>query len=182
MLKTCARAIAPFISELIRICFEFGVYPDLLKNAKVIPLYKSGCCKDLNNYRPISLLVSISKVFERMMQRRSYSELQNYNLLYDKQFVVRRKHYTIVALAELTEFVRVGSKETYNISVFLDLKKAFYTSDHSISPGKLEAHGVGGMANKLFEGYITNRNQFAEVYGQSSDWANITTEFPRGSV
>ena len=73
VLKSCARAIAPFIAELTNISFESGMYPDMLKNAKVKPLYKSGCCKDLNNYTPISLLVSISKFYERVMQRRLYN-------------------------------------------------------------------------------------------------------------
>ena len=73
VLKSCAPAIAPFIEELINTFFEFGVYPDVLKNAKVTPLYKSGCCKDLINYRHVFLLVSISKNYKRVMQRRLYS-------------------------------------------------------------------------------------------------------------
>ena len=126
VLKSCARAIALFIAELIKKFFESGVYPDMLKNAKVIPLYKSGCCKDLNNCRPISLLVCISKIYERVMQRRLYNYLEKY-LLYVKQLGFRKKHCTIDPLAELTEIIRMSSKETHNISVFLDLKKAFDT-------------------------------------------------------
>ena len=154
----------------------------MLKNAKVVPLYKSECCKDLINYRPISLLVSISKIYERVMQRRLYSYLGIYNLLYDKQFGFRKKHCTIDALAELSEIIRMGSKETHNISVFLDLKKAFDTLDHSILLDKLEAHGVRGIANKWFESYLSNRMQFVEGNGQVSDWANVTTGVLQGST
>ena len=181
VLKFCARAIAPFIAELINISFESGVYPDMLKTSKVIPLYKSGCCKNPNNYRPVSLLVSIIKIYERVMQRRLYNYLEKYNLLYDKQFAFRKKHCTIGTPAELTGIIHMSSKETHNISGFLDLKKAFDTLDHSILLNKLEAHGVRGIANKWFESYLSNRMQFVEVDGQASDWANITTGVPQGS-
>ena len=141
----------------------------MLKNAKDVPLYEPGCCKDLNNYIPISLLVPISTNFERAMQRLLYSYFEKYNLLHKKQFGVRKKHYTIDAPSEVTEIVRMGSRETYIISVFLDLKRAFHTPDHWILPDKLQAHGVRGIANEWFESYLLNRKQFVEVNGQASD-------------
>ena len=174
--------MAPFIPESNKISSESGVFPDMLKNAQDIPLYKSGCCKDLNNYIPISLLVSLCQIYERMMQRRLYSCLEKYNLLYDKQLGFRKKHCTIDSLAELTEIFCMGCNETYNISVFLDLKKAFDTPDHSILIDKLEAHEVRGISNNWYKSYLLNRKQFVEVHGQSSHWANITTGFPQGSV
>ena len=116
------------------------------------------------------------------MQRRLYNYLENYNLLYAKQFSFLKKHCTIDALAELTKIIRMGSKETHNISVFLDLKKAFDTLDHSILLGKLEAHGVRGIANTWFESYLLNGMQFVEVNGQAFGWANITTGVLQGSV
>ena len=76
----------------------------------------------------------------------------------------------------------MGFKETHNISVFLDLKKAFDTLDHSILLDELEAHGVRGIANKWFESYLLIRMQFVEVNGQASDSANMTTGVPQGSV
>ena len=79
VLKTCARAIAPFISELINNSSASKLHADMLKNAIVKPLYKSGCYKDLNNYRPISLSkISefIIKIIERVTQRRWYSYLE----------------------------------------------------------------------------------------------------------
>ena len=110
VVKSCARANNLFLAELINIFFESGVYPDISKNAKVIPLYKSGCCNDLDNYRPISPLVSISKIYERLMRRRFYNYLEKHNLLYDKPFGFRKKQCTIDALAELTELVRMALK------------------------------------------------------------------------
>ena len=103
-------------------------------------------------------------------------------MLYDKHFGFRKKHCIIDALAVLTEFFRMGSKWTHNISVFLDLKKAFDTLVHSILLDKLEAHGVRGTPNKWFESFLSNKMQFVEVNGQTSDWANITTGVTRGSV
>ena len=166
----------------LNIYFESGVFPDMLQNAKVIPLYKCGCCKDLNNYRPISLLVFISKTYERVMQKRLHNYLEKNKLLNDKQLGFCKKHCTIDALAELTEYIRMRPKETCNISVFLDLKKAFDTLDHSILLEEIMAHGVRGIANKWFQSYLLNRKQFVEVNGQSSHWANITTGVPQGCL
>ena len=76
----------------------------------------------------------------------------------------------------------MGSKETYSINVFLDLKKGFDSLYHSILLDKLEAHGVRGIANKWFESDLSHRVQFVEVNGQAFDWANITTGVPEGCV
>ena len=121
----------------------------MLKNANVIPLHKSGYCKGFNNYRHISPLVSISKVIERVMQRRLYSYLKKFILLYDKQFGFRKKHYTIDAMTELKEFIRRGSKETYNITVILHLEKTCDIKDYAILLDNLKAPWVGGNATKL---------------------------------
>ena len=75
VLKSCARAIVPFITELINISFEFGVYPHML-NSEDITFYIFGCCKNLNNYRLIFLLVSFSKIYERLMPTRLYIYLE----------------------------------------------------------------------------------------------------------
>ena len=86
------------------------------------------------------------------------------------------------ALAELAEINRMGFKKTYNVSVLLDIKKALDTLDHSILINKTEAHGVRGIANKKFESYLANRNQYMEFSGQGSGWANITTRVLQGSL
>ena len=116
------------------------------------------------------------------MQRRLYSYLEKFYLLYEKQFGFRKKHCIIDALAELAEKNRMGCKETHSISVFLDLRKTFDILDHSIILDKLDARGVRGIANKWFESSLLSRKQFVEVNGQASDWANITTGVPQGSV
>ena len=115
------------------------------------------------------------------MQRRLYSCLDNYNLLYDKQIGFCKKHCTIYAQAEPTEVIRMGSKDTHNISVFLNFKKAFNTLENSTLPDTLEVLGVRVIENKWFESFLLNRMQFAEVNGQASDWPNITKEGPPGS-
>ena len=102
------------------------------------------------------------------MQRRLYSYLEKYILPYVKQFGFRKKHFTINAMAELREIIRMASEKTHNISVFLDLKNAFDTLDHSVLLDKLEAHGVGGVANKRFERYLLNRLKFVVSNCQAS--------------
>ena len=76
----------------------------------------------------------------------------------------------------------VWAPKRHNISVFLDLKKAFDTLEYSILLDKSEAHSIRGIANKWFESYLTNRKQFVEVNGHASDWASITTGVPQCPV
>ena len=106
------------------------------------------------------------------MQRPLYNYLEKNNLLYDKQFVFRKKHCTIDALVELTESIRMGSEGTHNISVFVGPKKAFDTLNHSILLDELEAHGIRRNVNKWFESYLSNRLQFVEVNSRLGKYNN----------
>ena len=105
-----------------------GVFPDDLKIAKVIPLYKSGDSSLFTNYRPISLLPASSKVFERLIYNRLHSFLEKYNILFTSQYGFRKQSSTEYATLELIDsVVNALNDKHYALAVFIDLSKAFDT-------------------------------------------------------
>ena len=123
IIKTASTIIAPYLTYLINKSMNQGVFPDKLKKAKVIPLFKERSKTDVNNYRPISLLTIWSKIFERVIYNRMYHFMERFSLLYNKQIGFRAKHSTIDALVDLTGNIRSRSCKKV-IGFFLDLKKA----------------------------------------------------------
>jgi potassium voltage-gated channel Eag-related subfamily H protein 8 len=77
---------------------DTGVFPDALKKASVVPIYKAGDKSIFTNYRPISILPAFSKVFEKVITNRLDSFLSKYNILFDKQFGFRKNHSTAMAI------------------------------------------------------------------------------------
>ena len=115
--KTAGSVITKYLTSLINVSFYEGSFPSELKKAKVFPLFKSGSRVEENNYRPISLLNVLSKIYERSMFTRVYQYMEGFNLFYFKRFGFRKKYSTIDALAELTERIRSSKSET--VSFFL---------------------------------------------------------------
>ena len=133
---------------------SLGIFPNQLKIAKVVPVYKSGSPEDLRNYRPISLLSTISKIFERVILNRLISFLEKNNLIIATQFGFRHKHSTIHLMIDLiTESYQIDDK-LFSTLIFLDIKKAFDSVCHIKLIKKLEYYGIRGVADKLLESYI----------------------------
>ena len=119
-----------------------GIFPDDLKSARVAPIFKSGERSDANNYRPISVLSVIAKVFEKIVFKQFYEYLSDNNLLSQNQSGFRPRHSTLTALHKDTMFwLNNMDKGNLNIAVFVDLKKAFDTVDHTILLNKLLYYG-----------------------------------------
>jgi retron-type reverse transcriptase len=160
-----------------------GMFPDKLKIARIIPLYKKGDIHDFGNYRPISLLPSVSKVFEKTAFIQLCTYFTTNNLFYDRQYGFRIMHSTELAALELTDVIISNmDKGKIPISIFLDLSKAFDTLDHSILLRKLQFYGITGTPLLWFENYLTNRYQFVDYNGVQSDLLPITTGVPQGSI
>ena len=183
VVKSCSESLAPILTELINNSFKTGIFPEDLKRAKVFPLYNGDSKADLNNYRPISLLIVFSKNFERIMYNRIYRYVEHFQLLNSKQFGFRKKHSTIDAIAELTERLRENYKSrTVTSTVFLDLKKAFDTIDHGILGKKLTRYGICGNARNWILSFVTGRSQRTVCNGFSWDWRELNYGVPQGSV
>ena len=170
--------------ELINLSFATGVYPDNLKIAKVIPVFKNkGDRLTLSNYRPISLLSNINKNFEKLVHSRLYTFLDLHNCIYELQFGFRTKHSTNHALLSLTEMIRDAlDNGKFACGIFIDLQKAFDTVDHKVLLKKLEYYGIRGISNDWFKSYLTNRQQFVSINGYNSSKQPMVYGVPQGSV
>ena len=176
--------VAKPLADIINLSFEKGTYINMLKISKVIPIFKDkGSDLDHTNFRPISLLSNINKIVEKIMHERLYTFLEKYKCIYEFQFGFRKGHSTTHALLDLTEEIRQHiDSNKFAIGVFIDLQKAFDTVDHHILLKKLHHYGVRGIANKWFESYLSNRQQFVTINGENSSLKPMQYGVPQGSV
>ena len=163
-MKQLNDIIASPLAELINKSFQSGIFPDIFKIAKVIPIFKSESRVLCNNYRPISLLSNISKLIEKLMHRQVYSFLEQQNCFYNAQFGFRLSLSTNNALMSITENIQSQlDQNKFWAGVFVDLKKAFDTVDHEILLKKLSHYGIRGIANEWFCSYLTKRKQYVII-------------------
>ena len=183
LLKFCEPVISPILTILINRCMSYGYFPEQLKVAKIVPIYKEGDRDSFSNYRPISLLSPISKIFERIIYSRIYSYIEKFHLLNDNQFGFRKKRKTVDALACVMEQIKKALNAKHSsCCVFLDVKKAFDTLDHGILLQKLEFLGFRGPVLDLFTSYLTKRSQYTSIRGVTSQLQLMKCGVPQGSV
>ena len=164
--------------------FRAGVFPTALKIAKVIPVYKNkGSPLSCSNYRPISLLSNIDKIFEKIIYKRLHNFLLENNILSPRQFGLRKSHSTSHAVLsivqKITDALEAGK---FAYAIFIDLEKAFDTVDHSILLDKLQHYGIRGSPLNLLKSYLSGRSQFVSVSGVNSPTSLIKHGVPQGSV
>ena len=162
LLKSFKHFFSNWLSKLVNLCFETGIFPDLLKLAKVQPLHKKESKLNFLNYRPISLLSVFSKIYEKLMYTRIYSYLDKKNLIYSKQFGFRSKYSTNHAIISITEHIRnLLDNGQYVCGIFVDLEKAFDTVNHQLLCEKLEFYGLRGKCNQLIKSYLGETTDFS---------------------
>ena len=183
VLKIFKRMLSPTFAILFNNCVSAGIFPDALKIARVIPLYKSGEKSDISNYRLISLLPIVSKIFEKLIHTRINSFLEKHEIIYHKQYGFRKRHSTIHALNTAMSQVlhSLNNKKTV-IGIFLDFSKAFDTVKHSILLDKLEHYGLRGKVHDLLKDYLRNRKQCVINSDIESELLDINDGVPQGSV
>lgn len=183
LFKLLHRDISTPISFLVNLSFQTGKFPSLLKISKVIPIFKRGSSLEVFNYRPISLLSNIEKIFEKLMYSRLISFIDNHNIIFSRQFGFRKSHSTIHAVLDIVERIRKClDKGDIACGIFVDLQKAFDTVDHSILLCKLKHYGIRGVALNWFQSYLSSRFQFTSVRNSDSELKSITHGVPQGSV
>ena len=183
ILKLTSKIISQPITTVINSSFSTGIFPDLFKTAKIIPVYKKGSKTEITNYRPISLLSNVSKIFEKVMHSRLYSFLDKFKCLYDLQFGFRNKHSTSHTLIDITETIRKAlDTNKFACGIFVDLQKAFDTVNHEILLSKLYYYGVRGLPLEWFRSYLEGRTQFVNINGSNSSSRIVTSGVPQGSI
>ena len=184
ILKKLKSKISVPLSCLFNLSFETGIFPEILKYAKIIPVHKlKGSILDIQNYRPISLLSNIDKLFEKIMHSRVTSFLETYQCIYPLQFGFRKKHSTTHALINIIELIKPALDQSkFACGIFVDFSKAFDTVDHNILLQKLSHYGIRGLSNKWFESYLTGRKQFVSIDNIDSQLKDVIYGVPQGSV
>ena len=171
------------LTHLINSSINKGIFPDELKIAKVIPIFKSGNKELIENYRPISILSVFTKVFEKVMYKHLINFVDKNNILYKYQFGFRRQHSTNHAVITLVEKITNAlDKGKIVVGCFLDLKKAFDTVNHRILISKLRKYGIRGHILQWFESYLKNRKQFVQIKNFKSQIKSPTCGVPQGSI
>jgi exonuclease III len=183
LLKNVINVITVPITHIFSRSLITGTVPDQLKIAKVTPIHKSGDPSDVDNYRPISLLCTFSKILEKIMANRLVTYLEDNQILNKFQFGFRKAHSTSHPMVHLLNKLAdsLNSKK-FSAVIYCDLKKAFDTCDHQILLKKLQKIGVNNIELKWFESYLYNRKQFVQIGDIKSCLLNIEKGVPQGSI
>lgn len=173
------------LTYILNLTRKQGIFPDSLKIAKVIPVFKQGPRSSCGNYGPIcmSFLSALSKIFERCILNQLKFYCLTENILASNQYGFRSGYNTTVCLVDLIdEVAKAFDEEKYAVSIFLDLSKAFDTVNHSILSYKLDLYGIRGSENQWFRSYLSNRKQKVFVNGVESNFLLINSGVPQGSI
>ena len=159
---------------MINTSFTTGVFPSAFKVANIIPIHKKGDKLDCNNYRPISLLSNISKIFKKKMHVHLTSSLNKNKVLSTFKFGFWNKHSTNHALISLTEMIQSAlDNDQFVCGVFINLQKVFGAVDHKILLSKMNHYEIKGISYDWFKSCLTNRQQFTTVNNKQSELSSI---------
>ena len=184
VLKMCAPELSPVLSKLFNKCLAYGCFPSCWKCASVVPAFKnSGERSDPGNYRPISLLPTISKVFESLMNAAMTDHFESLGLLSDRQYGFRSSRSTADLLTVITErLLRALDKCGEARIVALDISKAFDKVWHAGLLHKLSSYGISGKLLSVIKSFLLGRRLNVVLDGQKSKTYPISSGVPQGSI
>ena len=182
-LKISYAIISPIISNVFNSSIKQGKFPDALKKAEIIPIFKKGDVNLFTNYRPIAILPQFSKIWEKLIFNRIYVYLEKLNLLSVTQFGFRQNYSTTHTISYIYDkFIKNADSGLYSCCIFLDLTKAFDTVDHSKLLNKMETQfGFRGLLLDLIQSYLSNRSQYTKINNHQSYPSNVNCGVPQGS-
>ena len=181
ILREGCDVLSQSITTLVNKSIDYGIFPDSLKKAQVCPIFKKGDCMDKKNYRPVSVLPIISKIFEKAIS----SQLTDFfEPIFNTFLCAFRRGYgcqtTLLRLIE--DWKEALDKNMYVAAILMDLSKAFDCLPHNILLSKLAAYGLSGDSINLLGNYLANRQQQVKIGDSLSSWSDIQKGVPQGSI
>ena len=182
LLQDAGGAIVVPLTYIFNQSLKTGIFPDDWKISKVTPIHKSEEKTLCGNYRPISVISIVPKVFEKVVHEQLMKYLEHHQIISKFQSGFRANHSTETSLLHVTNsWLANMDAGLINGVLFLDIKKAFDTVNHNILLSKLGCYGIRGLALSWFQSYLSNRKQICKVNNSLSTFQNITCGIPQGS-
>lgn len=182
-LKQISGEIAKPLSFIFNQCIKTGYFPKALKVGIIKPLYKSGDRTELVNYRPISLISNVAKIFEKILKHRIMSYMKKFNIISDRQFGFMQGRSTEDAISYLTSYIYEALDRTQPcLGIYIDLAKAFDTVCHKKLLNKLKNCGIRGNVLNLLKSYLTDRVQYVKIDNYISSANSVKYGVPQGTV
>ena len=182
-LKKHKNVLTSSITKIINLSLNENVFPSTLKTAIVTPVYKSGDRQEVSNYRPISILPAISKVVEKAVAEQLVAHLNKENLLHPMQFGFRANHSTETACCYFLEVIKSSLDKGGVVgALFLDLRKAFDTVNHSVLLSKLSSFKLSVDVLNWIQSYLVDRSQCVRIDDKTSPLKACGLGVPQGSI
>jgi hypothetical protein len=183
LLKAVINDVVEPLTFVINSCLEQGVFPEKLKTARVVPVYKKGDREDISSHRPIAIVPTFSKVIEKIMYDQLVLHLDLNGLFSDTQHGFRKGRSTSTAVLRVAERVTEAFEREEALGLaLLDLSKAFDVVSHKILLEKLDQYGVKGVTLETLGSYLADRRQVVVVKGASSKELPVAHGVPQGST
>lgn len=184
LVKRIIKAISLPLSHIFNLSIRTGVFPNQFKLARVCPVYKrSGSENDVNNFRPISLVSTFSKILEKHVCSHLKNYLTSNNILDHNQFGFQKNNSTYHPMIKLLNYVGDAiNKKEFTIAIFCDLQKAFDMCPINIILMKLKKYGIKDKSLDWFKSYLTDRKQFVQFGNSKSNFSDVKSGVPQGSI
>ena len=183
LVKDAKETITPSLTQLVNLSYRTKVFPDIMKEAIVRPLFKKEDKEKPEFYRPVSILPVISKVFERSATNQMMEYLEKNGIISNTQHAYQRNHSTVTCLADLVDEIRRRRDRNETVGIVgMDLSKAFDSINHNILMKKLIEVGAGPNMITWMKSYLTNRKQCVKFKKVVSDEEEVLSGVPQGSI
>ncbi len=174
--------ISPF-THIVNLSLKTGIMPENCKIAVVTPIHKEGDIEDPGNYRPISILPLLGKTIEYFVNSQLTQYLDDRGVISDHQYGFRKDHSTTYLMLDLFDRIYAAkSKQNHPAIIFLDIKKAFDTVDHTILIEKLKHYGIRDIALNWFKSFLSGLRQQTRVGCRLSGISRVISGVPQGSI